>query len=692
MIRRVKAWAAGLAASAILAACGGGGGDAGDCALCGGGGGGTETSATVTVTMSSQTVTSATPSTVTAHVETSDGAPVVSAVVSFSVTNGLATLSADAALTDSSGNAVVTLTPATSATSGADTVVATVTIDGTDFQGSRGFALNSTSATFTSFTTAVGGSAAAPLGAYGQSVLTVVMSGVSESSPATVALSSSCLADAKAEISPTSVTTTTGTFTLSYVDLGCGATLTKDTVTATLSGSSTATQLDIYLTTPSANSVTFVSASPQNIYLKGTGLAESSTVSFLVADTNGNPLPNQLVTMDLTTFSGGLTIDGGSIPVTKTTNGSGLVSVIVNSGTVPTPVRVSATLATGIATVSNSLAVGVGLPSQLNFSLSQGTINIEGYSIDGTPNTYTIYAADRSGNPVPAGTAITFWAEGGQVQSSVQTSLTNGLASATANFVSQNPVPQDGRVTVVAYAIGEESFVDLNGNNTYDSTEPFQDVGDVVKDILFDNTFDSANDEFVTPDTGTGASACVDSSDTYLKLALSEAIPSRVNTCDGVWSKRTYVRRAAETVLSTSDAGLLWGSVSGVCLADRSPRSLRTSPSNATTTFYELTGGDTWYGGTSKGSFSIIMADANPVRLNPMAAGTTLTVSNATTDLTVTAAATVPSTSSASIAVVSFELKNGATSGQFTLTATSPSGLATSYRVGVNSSTIAACP
>ena len=40
MIRRMKAWALGLAMTALLAACGGGGGSAGDCALgCGGGGG-----------------------------------------------------------------------------------------------------------------------------------------------------------------------------------------------------------------------------------------------------------------------------------------------------------------------------------------------------------------------------------------------------------------------------------------------------------------------------------------------------------------------------------------------------------------------------------------------------------------------------------------------------------------------------
>ena len=114
--------------------------------------------------------------------------------------------------------------------------------------------------------------------------------------------------------------------------------------------------------------------------------------------------------------------------------------------------------------MSSNLAVAVGLPSQLNFSLSQTTHNIEGYNRDGTPNGYHILAADRSGNPVPDGTTINYWAEGGQVAATSQTLLADRLARSTATFVSQAPRPLDGRVTIVAYALGDESFVDVNGN------------------------------------------------------------------------------------------------------------------------------------------------------------------------------------------------------------------------------------
>jgi hypothetical protein len=120
--------------------------------------------------------------------------------------------------------------------------------------------------------------------------------------------------------------------------------------------------------------------------------------------------------MRLLTLTGGVLMEGGTADVVRASDALGRVTVRVNSGTLPTPVRVSATIVgSAITTVSSNLSVAVGLPSQINFSLSQGIRNIEGYNIDGTPNTYQIIAADRSGNPIPEGTSINFVAEGGQV-------------------------------------------------------------------------------------------------------------------------------------------------------------------------------------------------------------------------------------------------------------------------------------
>lgn len=695
MIRRFHVWLLAAAAALALAGCGGGSSsEAGSPVVGGGGDGSTTNEVTVSLSLSSTTVTAASPATVTAKVVDSTGSAVSGAVVTFSVAGGLGDLSAASALTDSSGTAQVTLSPASSATSGADTVTASTTVSSSTASASAGFQLSSTSAGLTALTATSGSgdSSSHPLSAYGQTLLTLTLSGVSESSPATVALTSSCVSLGKATISPTSSTATTGTLTATYTDVGCGAVLGSDTVTASLTGSSTQVQGQVYLTSPTANALTYVSASPTTIYLKGSGLTESSTVKFQLNDQAGNALPGKTVTMALTTYAGGLALDGGNASVTKTTDANGQVSAIVNSGTVPTPVRVSATLANGVSTVSNELAVGVGLPSELNFSLAQATVNLDCASIDGVTNAYTVYAADRSGNPVPSGTALTFWAEGGQIATSVKTSLdSSGIASATAAFVCQEPRPADGRVTVVAYAIGEESFVDLNGNNTYDAGEPFQDLGDIVKDMLFDNSYDPTNDEYVSLQGLAGGSAtCVTSfASSYPKLATSANIPSRPSTCDGKWTARTYVRRAVETVLSTSEAGLVWGSSSGLDNGSCHAISKQAgSAAGSTATYYEVESGDVWYGGAATGSMPLLVSDANAVRLNPMAAGTTLSVSDASTNLKVSVLGTpVASTATAPGAAVKYEFTNGATSGTFTLTVKSPSGLTTAYVLGVNSGT-----
>jgi len=696
MIRRIHVWLTAALVAVAMAGCGGGSSSEAGSPVVGGGGSGSSTTneVKVSLSLSATTVTAASPATVTAKVVDSTGASVSGAVVSFTVAGGLGQLSASSALTDSNGQAQVTLAPATSATSGADTVTASTTVSDSTASASTGFQLSATSAELTSLTATSGSgdSSGHPLSAYGQTLVTVVLTGVSESSPATVNLNSSCVALGKASISPASTTTTSGSFSATYTDAGCGAVLASDTVTATLAGSGTQVQGSVYLTSPAANALTYVSASPSTIYLKGSGLTESSTVKFQVNDQAGNALPGKAVTMALTTYAGGLAIDGGSAAVTKTTDANGQVSVIVNSGTVPTPVRVSATLSNGVSTVSNELAVGVGLPSELNFSLSQETINLDCASIDGVTNAYTVYAADRSGNPVPAGTALTFWAEGGQIATSVKTSIdASGIASAKAAFVCQEPRPADGRVTVLAYAIGEESFVDLNGNNTYDPGEPFQDLGDIVKDMLYDNSYDPANDEYVSlQGVAAGSSACVSSFvSAYPKLATSANIPSRPNTCDGTWTSRTYVRRAVETVLSTSEAGLIWGGTGGLSSSSCHAISKQSgSAASSATTYYEVGSGDTWYGGATIGSMPLVVSDANAIRLNPMAAGTTLAVSDASTNLKVSVLGSpVASTATAPGAAVKYELTNGATSGTFTLTVTSPSGLSTAYVLGVNSGT-----
>lgn len=746
--------------AALLTACGGGGGDSGTPVLGGGtgtGGGGTgsgQTSPSMSLSLSSNTVTGASPAVVTATVVDASGNAVPGIVVSFT-TGSLGMLSAPSALTDASGKAAVTLSPSGTVNGGADTVTATAEVNDQSLTAQAGYQLTATSVAFSSFTSNV--PAGNSVSAYGQAVLNVAMSGVSDSSPVTLNFTSACVALGKAVISPVSAASTTGVITATYKDQGCGAVRSSDIVTASVAGTAIQSQVTLPLAQPSANSLTFVSATPETIYLKGSGYSESSTVKFKVVDTSGNPLPNQNVSLNLTTFAGGLTLNNKTQaqlqqPDVQTTDANGEVTAIVNSGTVPTPVRVTASFVadTGatVSTVSNNLSVAVGLPSQLNFSLSQATANIEGWNYDGTVNSYTIIAADRSGNPVPDGTAINFWAEGGQVHQSVQTEVQAGIARATSNFVSSSPRPADGRVTVVAYALGEESFVDLNGNNVYDTGEPFQDLGDIVKDMLFDNVFDTQFDEYFSLASAgaAGSEPCHNSTFsqiTYNRFDLGADIPSRsADTCSNSWSQRTYVRRAIETVMSTSSPRLLWGNLSGlttctpITLQDTGPYLNSISKWN---NYRLVRGDDTWFVGGAIGTLSFIVGDSNTYpanyqgrvrdssgnlslsevtavtakdssgsttlktfdaagatclpsgssctplvgRLNPMPAGTVITA-GATAGITVrvTGGSPVPSTTEASTASVQVEFVD-ASSGIVTVTVTTPKGLATPYSIPV---------
>jgi hypothetical protein len=224
---------------------------------------------------------------------------------------------------------------------------------------------------------------------------------------------------------------------------------------------------DLKSETTGVGFIQFVSATPQNIALSGTGSAErpeTSIVVFKVVDENGDPSPNITVNFELTTTIGGLSL----INESAQSDSDGLVKVVVKAGTVATHVRVMATLtATSDTVLSDELVVSTGIPDQDSFSISisSGSLfNPEAWEYDGETVSVTILAADRFNNPVPDGLAIYFTTEGGAIEPSCTT--VNGFC--TVEWRSQAPRPDDGRVTILATAIGEESFTDVNGNGRFD--------------------------------------------------------------------------------------------------------------------------------------------------------------------------------------------------------------------------------
>ncbi len=314
-----------------------------------------------------------------------------------------------------------------------------------------------------------------------------------------VTFNSQCVANGQAQIQPGSVaSTSTGIATVTYVAKGCSG---NDQITATalVNGQALSATSQVSVAAAAVGSIVFVSATPTNIALQGTGDVahpESSTVVFRVVDSTNGPVAGATVAFALNTTVGGIT----RTPGTATSDAQGLVQTVVSGGTVATSVKVTATVTSAtpaITTQSSQLTVTTGIPTAASFSLATQCFNIEGLNIDGITTLLTARLGDRFQNPVPDGTAVTFTAEGGNVQSQCTTATTateGGVCS--VNFRSSEPRPADGRVTILAKAIGEESFVDANGNGAFDNGETFTDSSEPFRDDNENNAYNAGEDFF----------------------------------------------------------------------------------------------------------------------------------------------------------------------------------------------------
>lgn len=443
------------------------------------------------------------------------GQPLANEIVTFSVAAGdLVTLSPStgAVLTDGTGTAKVTMVASNTA-SGATTLSASSTVNLQSATASSNFSVGLTGASALRISAFTVTAPSGGLSAYGSASMQVTVTDSAGSPPAqpvTVTFSSSC-PSGKAQITESATTLPNGTAQGTFTDAGCAPTAPVDVnVSAAISSESKSQTLRI--NAPTSGSLRFISADPasRSITLKGqggVGRQEFATLVFRLVDVAGNGVPNANVCFDATTYVGGLNLDGFNVNAPPPTPGSdalcgadntlryvkrtlddGTVTVQVNSGTTPTPVRVRATTvypensASRLQTVSDSLSISTGLALQSTFDVSISSSNIEGREISGTTTTLTARLADGFGNPVPDGTVVNFIASGGAVCTADRGSCStvNGVCSCTLS--SQEFRPDDGRVVVLAYAVGLEDYVDSNSNNQYDAGEPFTDLPDAFLD------------------------------------------------------------------------------------------------------------------------------------------------------------------------------------------------------------------
>ncbi|CAN5552057.1 hypothetical protein BH10PSE16_BH10PSE16_06530 [soil metagenome] len=576
-----------LSASALvmaLVACGGGGGSST---------GTTSTTDTTTDTTTSTTVAAptmslslvdATGNEVTNHllsqtqaqflkilVKKSTGAvaPYVRVTVTLDSSQVVLVPNVSSQLTDATGLLLVRIAPADVTSSGAVQVTAAATVDAVAL--TQSYDLQITPGTVSLSNLSVSSSTVQK----GQSInvgVDVLVNGVAATSNSVaVTFSTGCgsvspapaLVDATGRATAVVQTSSTGACIVSASSSGVSSNSASYTVTA-----------------PPIAGLQFVDALPTLIYQKGSTGVNTSIVSFKVIDSVGAAVTTGVkVNASLTNTDGGINFCGS--PSSITSGSDGVVSFSVCAGTLPTTVQVTATLDppnAAISTSSNLLTVQTGLPTQRFFDIAATKLNFYagGYFTDrfnGNSVDITVNAADRQGNPVPDGTKIIFVSEGGQINSSGQSSCLIAGGACSVKLIGQDyrPMgstatggdPRPGRVTVLAYADGEEYFIDkpdaITGiyNNRYDVGELFEDLGSPYIDKDESGAFVSAYTNLVTntndgesfyPMTAgsTGSVACPTNSNGGLSVA---------STCNGKWDGYTKVRRQIVIVFSGSTIG-----------------------------------------------------------------------------------------------------------------------------------------
>lgn len=307
-----------------------------------------------------------------------------------------------------------------------------------------------------------------------------------------------------------------------------------------------------------AASLTYVSGTPTVAVINSatTGVKQLNA-KFQLLNEQGLGLSGQSVTLSLNAqaISSGVTFLANGLNTTAsqvlTTDASGNVQAILSSGTLPTPILVTAKLTNNSNIQANSvgLAVTNGRPTQLRSSIAATVLSVEaanaGTVIQGVKSVITVLLTDRLGNPIPAGTVVNLIASHGQVTGSC---LIDSTSQCSATWQTAGARPANGLVSVLAYVDGEEDFVDTNGNNQYDSGESFTDVGQTYLSYNGDAvTYNPSTDQPILGGM-TGNLACNSTGSVFYQMP---------NTCDGLWSSSIRVRKGL--LINWGGSSAVWG-------------------------------------------------------------------------------------------------------------------------------------
>ncbi len=246
------------------------------------------------------------------------------------------------------------------------------------------------------------------------------------------------------------------------------------TVTPFPSGVATFTQTPTATETPTPppGSIEFLGATPVIIGVRGSGRPEQSFLTYRVKNTLGQPIGGVQVKFTLT-GSGTESLN----PSFAVTDADGIAGTTITSGTRATTIRVIAGGDTNGDGVPEIFAQSVGLsilsgpPAKNRFSVAPAFKNVPGRVHTGVTDLMSAFVNDRFGNAVPEKTSISFVTNASSVVNPTTTDV-NGVAQAT--LFSEKVVPPTGIVTVMAFTLGEESFLDNNGNGKFDAGDTIQ--------------------------------------------------------------------------------------------------------------------------------------------------------------------------------------------------------------------------
>lgn len=282
-------------------------------------------------------------------------------------------------------------------------------------------------------------------------------------------------------------TVSNGLYSVQYTNNGCDG---PDTVTATLTNGTTTDSATVAMTMvgPQVLTVSFVSATHDQLSLAGIGGNESTELTFKVAGPQGVPIIGKRVNFSINTSVGGAAILAGR--ESGITDQDGLVRTVLNSGTVAGPVSVRAVQQeSGKQGSSSDIIISTGVAVSDRFSVSRGPFNPVGaFNTDGVTATVNIIASDVFGNNPTDGTRVSFVApESGNIQNSC--TLVDGACSVT--WRSSSPRPANMRIAIIAYTDGAENFVDKNGNSLFDAGDgAITDLGEPFADENENNAYD----------------------------------------------------------------------------------------------------------------------------------------------------------------------------------------------------------